>query len=133
MPSLWEGTYVCPDGNSQTVKMNVTQREADNILTTAVLAFGGISLTASGTYGYGTLFIQNNQKDLNKTSVILHVNQQSNNLTTMKGELTINRNKCQIVLNMQKCEYIDDLNGKVILIILILNKKPYKVCSLETG
>lgn len=102
LPSLWEGTYICPDGNSHTIQMNVTQRIASSIQTSAVLAYEGILTTASGTYGHRTLNIQG---DGNKTSVVLYAAQPAINLTTMSGDFEIDGNRCSVTLNMQKCKY----------------------------
>lgn len=82
--------------------MNVTQRIASSIQTSAVLAFEGILTTASGTYGHRTLNIQG---DGNKTSVILYAVQPAINLTTMSGDFEIDGNRCSVTLNMQKCKY----------------------------
>lgn len=101
LPSLWEGIYACPDGNSHTIQVNVTQRKVSSILMSAVLTFEGISTTASGTFGHRTLNIQSNE---NKT-VILYAEQPQNSLTTMDGDFEIDGNKCPVTLNMQKCEY----------------------------
>lgn len=68
----------------------------------AVLAFEGISTTATGTFGHRTLNIQSNE---NKSSVILYASQSATNLTTMQGDLTKDREICSLNLNMQKCEY----------------------------
>lgn len=102
LPSLWEGTYICPDGNSHTIQMNVTQRIASSIQTSAVLAYEEILTTASGTYGHRTLNIQG---DGNKTSVVLYAQQPAINLTTMSGDFEIDGNRCSVTLNMQKCKY----------------------------
>lgn len=102
LPSLWEGTYICPDRNSHSIQMNVTQRIASSIQTSAVLVFEGILSTASGTYGHRTLNIQG---DGNKTSVVLYAQQPAINLTTMSGDFEIDGNRCSVTLNMQKCKY----------------------------
>lgn len=101
LPSLWMGSYACPDGISHIIQVNVTQRKVGSIDMTAVLAFEGISTTASGTYGHRSLNIQSHE---NNTTVILYGNQPANNLTTMTGDLTKDGKICPLTLNMQKCE-----------------------------
>lgn len=104
LPSLWEGSYICPDETSQTIQMNITKKKSGSIKTSAILALNGISVFASGTYGFGMLYIQNDQTNQNVSSVTLRVTQPSNNLTTMGGLLKIDEKKCSVTLNMQKCE-----------------------------
>ncbi|XP_061181618.1 uncharacterized protein LOC133190156 [Saccostrea echinata] len=103
LPSLWEGFYTCPRGSSQIIQMNVTQRNKDEILTSAVLTFDGISVTASGSYGYRTLLIQGRPNQKNITDVKLHGVQPPSNLSSMAGEIIFNGDKkCGVVLNLQK-------------------------------
>ncbi|XP_052686989.1 uncharacterized protein LOC128166095 isoform X1 [Crassostrea angulata] len=99
LPSLWMGSYACPDGISHIIQVNVTQRKVGSIEMTAVLTFEGISTIATGTFGHRSLNIQS--KD-NNTSVILYGTQPANNLTTMTGDLTKDGKSCPLTLNMQK-------------------------------
>ncbi|XP_062576750.1 uncharacterized protein LOC134238644 [Saccostrea cucullata] len=103
IPSLWGGVYTCPGGLSEKIQMNVTPRNKDEILTSAVLTFDGISVTASGSYGYRTLLIQGKPNQKNITDVTLHGIQPPTNLSSMAGELTFNGDRtCSVVLNLQK-------------------------------
>ncbi|XP_062586895.1 delta-like protein D [Saccostrea cucullata] len=103
LPSLWGGVYTCPDRPSEKIQMNVTPRNKDEILTSAVLTFDGITVTATGSYGYRTLLIQGKPNQKNITDVTLHGIQQPTNLSSMAGELTFNGDRtCTVALNLQK-------------------------------
>ncbi|XP_048762393.2 mucin-22-like [Ostrea edulis] len=107
LPSLWVGTYTCPGESPQVIQMNVIPRNADEIFTSAVLSFAGISVTTRGTYGYRQLLTQGTMNQGNITDVIFHGSQPPMNLSSMSGDLEINqkssgKKKCTVVLNMRK-------------------------------
>jgi hypothetical protein len=108
LPSLWVGTYTCPGELPQGIQMNVTQRNTDDIFTSTVLSFAGISVSTTGTYGFRQLLTQGTSNQNNITVVKLHGTQSPVNLSTITGSLEINQNsskrQCPLVLNLQKCE-----------------------------
>ena len=111
LPSLWEGSYSCPNETSQTLQMNIPLQQPGDVVVSANLSFGGIVLTAGGSFFMHRLTISGHPSpnDRNITNAILVGDQQQKNLTYMIGIITItvlkeDSRKCPFTLNMKKCK-----------------------------
>lgn len=111
LPSLWEGSYSCPNETSQTLQMNIPLQQPGDVQVSANLSFGGIVLTAGGTFFMHHLVISGHPSpnDRNITNAILVGDQQQKNLTYITGVIAFTvsneERKCPFTLNMKKCKY----------------------------
>ena len=111
LPSLWEGSYSCPNELPQTLQMNIPLQQPGDVVVSANLSFGGTILTARGSFFNHRLIISGrpNPNDRNITNIILSGDQQVKNLTYMIGDVILKvskeERKCPFTLNMKKCKY----------------------------
>ena len=111
LPSLWEGSFSCPNEISQTLQMNIPLQQPGDVVVYANLSFGGIILPAGGSFFMHHLVISGrpSPNDRNITNGILVGDQHQKNLTYITGVITLTfsneERKCPFTLNMKKCKY----------------------------
>ena len=105
LPSLWEGTFVCPNGRPQSIVMNVSH-DAGSILTNAELQLFNAALHVQGTYAnlYNSLTLT--LEGTWNTTAKVQMTAQHVNTTRLLGSVILPGVNCSLSMSLTKCEYI---------------------------